>query len=95
LYNDLFIKLDEVAKRILTLGYSPKHRYFVYKIESKITESTEVSDGIKAIKEIMESFNIIIMTQSDLLNLSADASEEGTNALMSDYNRTQEKLFCT
>ena len=92
LYNDLFIKIDEVAERILTLGYSPKHRYSDYKKESKIAESNEVSDGIKAVIEIIESFKVIIMIQRDLLNLSADASDEGTNALMSDYIRAQEKL---
>jgi len=92
LYNDLFIKIDEVAERILTLGHSPKHRYSDYKKESKIAESNEVSDGIKAVKEIIEAFKIIIMIQRDLLNLSAAAGDEGTNALMSDYIRAQEKL---
>ena len=69
LYNDLFIKIDEVAERILTLGHSPKHNYSDYKTESKIAESNEVSDGIKAVKEIIEAFKIIIMIQRDLLNL--------------------------
>jgi starvation-inducible DNA-binding protein len=92
LYNDLFIKIDEVAERILTLGHSPKHNYSDYKKASKIAESNEVSDGIKAVKEIIEAFKIIIMIQRDLLNLSAEAGDEGTNALMSDYIRAQEKL---
>jgi starvation-inducible DNA-binding protein len=92
LYNDLFVKIDEVAERILTLGHSPKHRYSDYKKESKIAESNKVSDGIMAIKEILESFKIIIMIQRDLLNLTAEAGDEGTNALMSDYIRAQEKL---
>ena len=92
LYNDLFIKIDEVAERILTLGHTPKHRYSDYKKGSKIAESDEVSDGIKAVKVIIESFKIIIMIQRDLLNLSAEAGDEGTNALMSDYIRAQEKL---
>lgn len=92
LYNDLFIKIDEVAERILTLEHSPKHRYSDYKKESKIAESNEVSDGFKAVNEILESFKIIILIQRDLLNLSAEASDEGTNALMSDYIREQEKL---
>lgn len=92
LYNDLFIKIDEVAERILTLGHAPKHNYSDYKNESKIAESKEVSDGIKAVKEILDAFKNIIMIQRDLLNLSAEAGDEGTNALMSDYIRAQEKL---
>lgn len=92
LYNDLFIKIDEVAERILTLGHSPKHRFSDYKKVSEIAESTEVSDGMKAVREIIDSFKIIIMIERVLLDLSAAASDEGTNALMSDYIRAQEKL---
>jgi starvation-inducible DNA-binding protein len=92
LYNDLFIKIDEVAERILTLGHSPKHRYSDYKKESKIAESNEVSDGIKAVKEIIEAFKRGRGSERGGLNLAGGAGDEGTNALMSDYIRAQEKL---
>ena len=92
LYNDLLLKIDEVAERILTLGHSPNHNYSDYKKTSKITESTKVSDGITAVKEILNSFQTVILLQRELLSLSAEAGDEGTNALMSDYIRMQEKL---
>lgn len=92
LYNDLLLKVDKVAERILTLGHSPNHNYSDYKKTSKITESTKVSDGITAVKEILNSFQTVIMLQRELLSLSAEAGDEGTNALMSDYIRLQEKL---
>jgi starvation-inducible DNA-binding protein len=91
LYNDLLLKIDEVAERILTLGHTPTHRYSDYKTTSKIKESTEVSDGTKAVGDILQSFKTIISLQRDLLSLSSDAGDEGTNALMSDYIRAQEK----
>lgn len=92
LYNDLFLKIDEVAERILTLGYSPNHRYSDYQKVSTITESREVADGSKAVENILNSFKIIITLQRELLALSAETDDEGTNALMSDYIRAQEKL---
>jgi starvation-inducible DNA-binding protein len=92
LYNDLLIKIDEVAERILTLGYAPMHNYSDYEKMSSVKESKQVSDGMKAVAEILESFKIIIMLQRELLNLSAEIGDEGTNALMSDYIRGQEKL---
>lgn len=92
LYNDLLLKVDEVAERILTLGHSPNHNYSDYKKISKITESTKVSDGITAVKEILNSFQTVILLQREILSLSAEAGDEGTNALMSDYIRMQEKL---
>ena len=92
LYNDLLLKIDEVAERILTLGHTPKHNYADYRTTSKIKESVQVSDGIKAVEDILTSFQTIIVLQRELLTISADAEDEGTNALMSDYIRLQEKL---
>jgi starvation-inducible DNA-binding protein len=91
LYNDLLLKIDEIAERILTLGYSPDHRYSNYKKLSEIGESLQVEDGTKAVEDILNSFKIIIGLQRDLLDASADTNDEGTNALMSDYIREQEK----
>jgi starvation-inducible DNA-binding protein len=92
LYNDLLLKIDEVAERILTLGHTPMHNYSDYKLSSTITESKQVSDGIKAVEEIVNSFKTTITLQRELLALSAETEDEGTNALMSDYIRLQEKL---
>lgn len=92
LYNDLLLKVDEVAERILTLGQAPEHKYSDYRKVSKIAESGNVSDGIHSVKEILESFKIIISLQREILSLSAEADDEGTNAVMSDYIRAQEKL---
>lgn len=92
LYNDLILKIDEIAERILTLGHSPAHNYSDYNTVSKIVESREVSDGIKAVSDILNSFKIVLGLQRELLDLSADAGDEGTNALMSDYIAAQEKL---
>lgn len=92
LYEDLFVKIDEVAERIRTLGHTPNHKFSVYQKEAKIKESSEVSDGTKDVQDTLESFKIIITLQREILDLSADAEDEGTNALMSDYIREQEKL---
>lgn len=91
LYEDLFIKIDEVAERIRTLGHTPNHKFSVYQKEAKIKESSEVSDGEKDVKDILDSFSTIITLQREVLELSADTNDEGTNALMSDYIREQEK----
>lgn len=92
LYNSLLLKIDEVAERILTLGYSPEHKYTVYQTESQIKESAQTFDGKKAVKDILSSFAVIIALQRELLELSAEANDEGTNAQMSDYIKEQEKL---
>jgi starvation-inducible DNA-binding protein len=92
LYNDLLLKIDEVAERILTLGHTPNHSYSDYTKTSKIKESKQISDGMEAVQEILNAFKTTILLQRELLELSDDANDEGTNALMSDYIREQEKL---
>lgn len=92
LYNDLFIKIDEVAERILTLGHMPNHKYSEYLALSGVPESNEVTNGPKAIGEILEAFKTLLEKQRHLLDLAAEINDEGTNALMSDYIREQEKL---
>ena len=81
-----------MAERILTLGHAPEHNFTRYIKISAIKESAKVTDGLKAVEQILESFKTVITMQRELLNLAADANDEGTNALMSDYIRAQEKL---
>ena len=92
LYTNLLLKVDEVAERILTLGATPLHTFEDYKKNAKIKIVRDVSDGKEGVQAILDALEILIVRQRELLNRSADAMDEGTNALMSDYIREQEKL---
>ncbi len=92
LYNDLFVKIDDIAERILTLGIQPNHNFSSYLSASEIKESNNVEDGILAVNEILEAFKVLLKKQRHILNLAGEIDDEGTNALMSDYIREQEKL---
>ncbi len=91
LYNDLLLKIDEVAERILTLGYNPDHRYSTYIKDSGIKESNPVTDGDTAVQQVLEAHKHLITMQRDILALASEIDDEGTSALMSDYIRQQEK----
>ncbi len=92
LYDDLIIKIDEIAERVLTLGETPLHSFTDYLRQSAVEEVKDMSDGHASVQSILNSFEILITKQRQILNLSDDAGDEGTNALMSDYIREQEKL---
>ena len=92
LYTDVQLKIDEVAERILTLGHVPSHSYTDYLKLSRIKEKRNVHDGKEAVKAVLDAFRVLLEIERELLKLSADAEDEGTNALMSDYIRQQEKL---
>ena len=91
LYNNLQIKIDEIAERILTLGGTPLHTYSKYAELSEIKAVENVTDGVEAVRSVLDSFQKLLVRQRDLLSLSGEAEDEGTNALMSDYIREQEK----
>lgn len=92
LYNNLVLKIDEIAERVLTLGHAPVHGYDDYLNIAVVKPVKQVSDGKKAILAILDAFKVLITKQRVLLDLSDVADDEGTNALMSDYIREQEKL---
>jgi starvation-inducible DNA-binding protein len=58
LYTDVLLKIDEIAERILTLGYTPLHTYSDYLKQSHIKEYTGISDGTTAVSYVLEGFRI-------------------------------------
>ena len=91
LYDNLVLKIDEIAERILTLGFTPNHNYSEYLSLSIIKESKEVSDANKAVENILASFKIVIDLQREILDRTEKAGDAGTNSQMSDYITEQEK----
>lgn len=91
LYNNLILKIDELAERILTLGFKPEHRYSQYLQSAVIKEADRTENGTENVQNIINSLSTLINKQRALLALSGEADDEGTNSLMSDYIREQEK----
>ena len=92
LYNDLVIKVDEIAERILTLNATPTHTFTEYLKISEVKETKSIADGDLAVQNILDTFRTLLIKQRAILALAGEAEDEGTNALMSDYIREQEKL---
>lgn len=91
IYNDLQVKIDEIAERILTLSFTPSHAYSTYVEKSQIKEVKNVSDGREAVQSLLDGFQTLIMKERAILEMAGDMNDEGTNAMMSDYIREQEK----
>jgi len=91
LYNSLILKIDEIAERILTLRETPLHNYSDYLKLSKIKESKGEAEASQYVENILESFKVILDLQRELLDISDELGDEGTNSQMSDYITEQEK----
>ena len=93
LYNDAFVKIDEIAERILTLEGEPLHTYTDYLKVSKIKEAKNVTDGVEGVRIIVANFSTLITTERKILDLAGEANDEGTVSLMSDYISETEKTL--
>ena len=91
LYTDALVKIDEIAERILTIGGTPMHKFSDYLTHSTILESGKISDGREAVQLVLDSYKILLGIEREIYQLAEDAKDEGTDSLVSDYIREQEK----
>ena len=93
LYTDSQEKIDMIAERVLTLQGTPLHTFEDYIKESKVPVGKEVSKDEKAVKLVVSSLKELLKIEREILELSDDADDEGTNSMMSDFIAEQEKTI--
>ena len=93
LYNDSQLKIDMIAERVLTLGGTPLHTFEDYIKHNLIVVGKNVSNDEKAIHLIVNSLSHLLKIERDVLDRSAEISDEGTNTMMSDFIAEQEKTI--
>ncbi len=91
LYTDANLKVDLIAERILTLGVTPLHTFDDYIKAAKVPVGKNISKDEKAVELIVESLSELLKLERSILKTSAEANDEGTNAMMSDFITEQEK----
>lgn len=91
LYNAAQLQVDEIAERILTLGFTPFHTFEEYVKNSKVPVGHNISDDDKTVRLVIDSISELLKVERDLLKTSDEANDEGTNVLVSDLITEQEK----
>ena len=71
---------------------NPEHNYSAQRKLSRTKENSMVTEDLLAVQHELHAFSIQLKMQRDLLSISEEVNDEGTNALMSDYIHEQEKL---
>ncbi|NIJ44592.1 starvation-inducible DNA-binding protein [Wenyingzhuangia heitensis] len=92
-YVDSQLKIDEIAERILTLAGVPLHTFTDYLEVSKIEVGKNISNDVEAVKLVVAGYNQLLELEREILNLSDDVDDEGTNSMMSDFISEQEKTL--
>src|SRR5690606_3151945 len=85
LYTDANTKVDLIAERVLTLGETPLHTFKDYTENAQVPVGKNISQDEKAVTLIVDSLAELLKIERAILDKAADANDEGTNSMMSDF----------
>lgn len=91
LYTRTLVIVDDLAERILSIGETPQSSFSGYLATSPISELEMTHDGATGVAYILSAQEELLKQERSLLQITGDANDEGTNALMSDLIREKEK----
>jgi len=92
-YTDAQEKVDLIAERILTLEGTPLHTFIDYKKNAIVPIGKNISNDIEAVELVVKSLSELLKIERNILDMSDEANDEGTNAMMSDFISEQEKTI--
>jgi starvation-inducible DNA-binding protein len=92
-YTDSQVKVDEVAERILTLQGKPLHTFTDYIKIASVPVGKNISNDAEGVELVVNSLSELLKIEREILNLSDEANDEGTNSMMSDFIAEQEKTI--
>ncbi|ACU57878.1 Dps family protein [Chitinophaga pinensis] len=92
LYTDSLTKIDEIAERILTLGFTPTHAFSDYIEQSVIAEVKHESKDVACVQHVLSGLQSLIEIEREVSALSDEVGDDGTNDLITTYIREQEKI---
>ncbi|WP_025843008.1 Dps family protein [Porphyromonas gingivicanis] len=90
-YDATAEKIDEIAERLLQLEVVPENRMSVLIGQSKIKETTKMTDSDSILSEILENYKVLMTLERETLSAASEAGDEVTVALMGDFLAEQEK----
>lgn len=93
LYTDTAVKVDEVAERILTIGFTPLHTFQDYLDSASIKSSKGIHDGEQAVKLIVDNLSTLVAQQKEIRALAEDSGDATTGDMLAAFVEEQEKTL--
>ncbi|VXB72277.1 conserved hypothetical protein [Flavobacterium sp. 9AF] len=93
LYNDSQLKIDLIAERVLTLGGKPSHTFEAYLEKNILRIGENISKDTEAVQLVIESLVTLLEIEREILHFSDEINDEGTNSMISDFIKEQEKMI--
>lgn len=93
LYNDAQLQIDAIAERVLTIGGTPLHTFEDYMQNNRLKIGKNISKDEQAVHLVVDSLAELLKIERIILDKSAEINDEGTNSMMSDLIKIQEKTI--
>lgn len=91
LYNEASETVDEIAERILMLGFTPLHSFEKYINKSEIKPVENIRSGEESLAVIVQNIQSLLNSVRSVLVLASENNDEGTVAMMGDLISSYEK----
>jgi starvation-inducible DNA-binding protein len=92
-YTDSQVKIDNIAERILTLQGNPLHTFIDYINIASVPIGKDISKDVDSVELVVKSLSELLKIEREILNISDEVNDEGTNSMMSDFIAEQEKTI--
>jgi starvation-inducible DNA-binding protein len=93
LYNDAQLAIDLIAERVLTIGGTPLHTFEDYLANNRLAIGKNISNDEQAVHLIADSLAKLLMIERKILADTASITDEGTNNMIGDFVKEQEKVI--
>lgn len=90
-YTRALVIIDEIAERLLTLGFQPISTFSGYLAVSEIKENEIINNGKDGVQYILDAQQILLKQERLILGIASEKEDEGTSSFMSDLIREKEK----
>ena len=93
LYTEAADKIDEIAERILIIGFKPFHTFQDYLSTAKINELKLVGKESELIEKVKQDVLALLEQERKVVETASGVADEGTVAMMTELIPEQEKLL--
>lgn len=90
-YDEVADKIDEIAERIVMLGFTPANSFTQYLQQATIKELTAVSDWEVGVKNVLQTMKDLAVGLREVLSLAQEGKDIGTVSLVRKHIESFEK----
>lgn len=85
LYTQLYENIDEMAERIVTIGFKPLHAYSDYLKNTIHKEITDVSNGDECVKHVIDGLGSLAQSHRKAAKVAEEADDIATADMLTRF----------